>query len=306
MTTFSEIHDNAVGYRNDFEELNRLIIQLANEKAKGDPLVSWFRLRNRRIAQVLDPMKKELELMIRKESERGERLRNSLEAVKKAKIAVQNNQVINAQRILGEQVENITEENIKLSRDPDAALDQLSNVERAIKKERIRINNNVSYYHSASKNADRVKEIFSSARRAKDIDYETFSRAINSINQQKKMLDIDVPDLKELPETYDKNVISALHGQIRAVVARIDSRYPMKLFAAAVRTNRIIIHDVGNDRGRKAFNNRSEELVKNTNEAINTFNNKYWQITGQRWERVGRNRHGYKTVAATHPKIKLI
>lgn len=306
MTTFSEIHDNATGYRNEFDELNGLIKRLANEKAKGDPLVSWFRLRNRRIAQVLDPMKNELELRIRKDSDRGQKLENSLEAVKKARIAVQSNQLINAQRIIGEQVEKISDESIKLSRNSDESLSQLSNLEREIKKERTKLINNVSYYNNSSKNVDRVKGIFSSARRTKDIDYETFSSAISSINQQKNMLDIDVLDLKELPETYDKNEISSLHEQIRSVVAKIDSRYPMKLFAASVRVNRTIIHDVGNDRGRKAFTNRSEELVRNTNEAIEKFNSKYWQITGQRWERVGTNRHGYKKVVATHQKIKLL
>src|SRR5690625_1824226 len=208
MTTFDDIHSNATGYRNDFEELNGLITQLANEKAKGSPLVSWFRLRNRRIAQVLDPMKKELEVMIGKESEREESLDEGLEALKKSRSAVQNNQLRNAQRFLGEHIENIAEGNVKLSLDSDEALGQLSSLERKIKKEKATIVNNVSFYNKASKNTDRVKDIFTSARRAKDIDYETFSSAITSINQQKNMLDIDVPDLKELPDTYDKSEVT--------------------------------------------------------------------------------------------------
>ena len=60
MTTFGEIHSNAEGYKNDFNELNKLVLRVAEEKAKGEPLVTWFRLRNRRIAQVLDPMKEEV------------------------------------------------------------------------------------------------------------------------------------------------------------------------------------------------------------------------------------------------------
>lgn len=306
MMTFDDIHENATGYRNDFAELNKLCLKLANEKIKGEPVVSWFRLRNRRIVQVLDPMKDELELRIRKETDRGEELDNSLNAVKKSRNAVQSNQLIYAQRIISEQVESVTEESIKLSRNSDEAIDQLFSLERSLKRERTTLSNNISFYKKASKNVDRVKSLFSSVRRAKDIDHETFTNAINSINHQKNMLDIDVPDLKELPATYDKNVIKGLHEEIRAVVARIDNRYPMKLFAAAIRVNRIIIHDVGNDRGRRAFTNRSNELIKHTNEAIDKFNNKYWQITGQRWERIGRNKHGYKKVVATHSKIKSI
>lgn len=304
MTTFSEIYDNANGYRNNFHKLNKLVLELANEKSKGDQLVSWFRLRNRRIAQVLNPMKKELDDKIRRETERAERLRSGQEAIKKARIYVQNNQFSNAQKLL-EQVESVLEEKIKL-RNQDEAMDKLNSLERTIKKERAKSNNDVGVYKTASKSVDRAKELFTSTRRTKDIDYEAFSRAISNINHQKNTLDIDVPDLKELPVTYDKNHIADLYTQIRAVVAEIDSRYPMKLFAAAVKTNRIIIHDVGNDRGKRAFRNRSEELMRYTNQAIETFNNKYWQITGQRWEKIGRNRHGYRKVRATHPRISKI
>lgn len=305
MTTFSQIYDNALGYRNDFQKLNKLVLELANEKSKGDPLVSWFRLRNRRVVQVLDPMKRELDDRIKKEATRAEELQSGLEAVKKARINVQNNQLSNAQKILSEQVENVLDEKITL-RNPDEAMDRLASLENTLKKERTKSNNDAGYYKMVSKNVDSAKELFTSTRRTKDMDLEAFSAAISSINHQKNTLDIDVPDLKELPDTYDKNYIADLHLKIRAVVAQIDSRYPMKLFADAVRTNRIIIHDVGNDRGKRAFTNRSEELVRYTNEAIEKFNNKYWQITGQRWERVGTNRHGYRSVKATHSRISKI
>lgn len=294
MTTFSQIHDNASGYRDDFLELKQLCEQVSNEKAKGEPMVTWFRLRNRRIVQVLDPMKKELQDRIKKESNTED-----LENIKKAKNAVKSNQISLAQRIINEQ-------DIKLSNNPDEALNDLNNLEREKNKEKDRAANNISYYKKAIQNTDSVKNLFTSTRRTKDIDYEMFSSAISSINHQKRTLDIDVPDLKELPDTYDKSVIDDLHGKIRAVVSRVDSRYPMKLFAAAVRVNRVIIHDVGNDRGRRAFMNRANELERHVNEAIDMFNNKYWQITGQRWERIGRNRHGYKSVGATHSKIKSI
>lgn len=300
MTTFSQIHDNASGYRNDYLELNNLCLQVSNEKKKGDPVVSWFRLRNRRIVQVLEPMKEELESRIKKETEEVENFYKGLEDVKKARNAIQNNKLLNAQRIISEQTD------IKLSQNTDEAMSELSNLERQIKKDRTILINNISYYKKSSQNVDRVKDIFSSVRRAKDIDYQIFSSAIASINHQKKTLDINVPDLKELPQTYDKAIIDDLHAKIRAVISRIDSRYPMKIFAPAIRVNRVIIHDVGNDRGSRAFNNRSEEILRNVNEAIDIFNNKYWQITGQRWERISTNTHGYRSVASTHSKVKSI
>lgn len=304
MTTFSEIYDNALGYRNDFQRLNQLVLEVSNEKAKGEPLVSWFRLRNRRIAQVLDPMRKELDDRIKKGEERAEELRSGLDAVRKARINVQNNQLANAQKVLFS-VENVLDEKIKF-RNSDEAMDRLSSLENTLKKERIKSDNEIGYCKTVSKNVDRAKELFTSTRRTKDMDLEAFSSAINSINHQKNTLNIDVPDLKELPDTYDEKYIEDLHTQIRTVVAQIDSRYRMRLFADAVQTNRIIIHDVGNDRGKRAFKNRSDELIRFTNEAIEKFNTKYWQITGQRWERVGTNSHGYRTVAATHSKINKI
>lgn len=111
---------------------------------------------------------------------------------------------------------------------------------------------------------------------------------------------------KEKEETFDKSAILSLHEQIRSVVASIDSRYPMRLFAESVSISKTIIQDIENDQGHKNFLYHSLELVEKTNDAINKFNNKYWQISGKRWERIGRNRHGYKTVVATHPKINEI
>lgn len=294
MTTFSQIHDNATGYRNDFLELKKLCIQVSNEKAKGEPMVAWFRLRNRRIAQVLEPMKNELQNRIKKESNI-----EGLEKIKKAKSAIKRNEMSVAQKLVNEQ-------DIDLSNNPDEALNDLNNLERETKKEQDRAATNINYYKKAIQNVDSVINLFTSTKRTKDIDYERFSSAIASINHQKRTLDIDVPDLKELPGTYDKSIIDDLHGKIRAVVSRIDGRYPMKLFSPAIRVNRLIIHAVGNDRGRKAFMNRANELDTHVNEAIDTFNNKYWQITGQRWERISSSGHGYRFVGATHSKVKSI
>src|SRR5699024_7315849 len=130
--------------------------------------------------------------------------------------------------------------------------------------------------------------------------------AIASINHQKRTLDIDVPDLKELPGTYDKSVIDNLHGKIRAVVARIDGRYPMKLFSEAVRVKRLIIHAVGNDRGRRAFMHRANAVERHVNEAAGIFNGKYREVAGQGWEEKARDTHVYTAVIPTHSTVESI
>src|SRR5690625_3053813 len=147
MTTFSQIHGNASGYRNDFLELKQLCIQVSNEKAKGEPMVAWFRLRNRRIAQVLEPMKKELQERIKKESNI-----EGMENIKKAKNAIKRNEVSAAQKIVNEQ-------DIKLSNNPDEALNDLNNLERETKKAQDRAANNVSYYRKVIQNRSEERRV---------------------------------------------------------------------------------------------------------------------------------------------------
>lgn len=306
MTTFNDIHANALGYRNDLNRLNQLVMDLSAEKAKGDPLVTWFRLRNRRVAQVLDPMKAELKGRTKDDKRKAVNISQSFFSIKKARRMVENEQSKTAGKLLDEITESIFNESITPSKDANVLDDQIAEVENRLKSERTKVTNNVNYYESAQKNVDRVKELFSSTRTTKDIDIPAFTEAIQSINQQIEMLDLNVPELKQLPETYDKKTVEQLHNEIRSVVQSIDSRYRMKLFNNAIKTIRIVIHDVGNDRGKKAFSNRSKEIVEFTNEAIETFNSKYWQITGQRWERVGTNQWGYRSVKATHPQIPNI
>src|SRR5699024_10711118 len=144
MTTFSQIHGNASGYRNDFLELKQLCIQVSNEKAKGEPMVAWFRFRNRRIAQVLEPMKKELQERIKKESNIEDMDEN-----KKSENTIQRNSTSAAQKTINEQ-------DIKLSNNPDEALNDLNNLERETKKAQDRTANNVSNYRKVIQNVDSV------------------------------------------------------------------------------------------------------------------------------------------------------
>ncbi|STE38056.1 hypothetical protein [Enterococcus mundtii] len=104
---FSVIHENAQGYRNDFKELHDLLLQLSEEKGKGKPLVSWFRLRNRRIAQVLKPMHSEVSQLIRKERKKEEYYLEALDGLIQAKRAVEGNKITYAEIILSEKLLDI-------------------------------------------------------------------------------------------------------------------------------------------------------------------------------------------------------
>src|SRR5699024_10875176 len=138
-----------------------------------------------------------------------------MENIKKAKNAIKRNEVSAAQKIVNEQ-------DIKLSNNPDEALNDLNNLERETKKVQDRAANKVTYYRKAIHNVYIIINMFTSTNIIKYIYYERFSSEIASINHKKRTLDINVPDIKELPCTYDKSFIDNLHGKIRAVVARID------------------------------------------------------------------------------------
>lgn len=303
MTTFSEIRDNALGYKKGLNNLNSLVLQLSAEKQKGEPLVTWFRLRNRRVAQVIDPAIQELKQRIKDEKRRVANISKSVFTLKRVNNLVESQQIELANRFLNESIEKILEETIVLSKNVDTSIEQLEIVKQELNSEKSKSINNINYYDSSEKKLDKIKQLLLSTRTTKEIDIPAFTEAINSVNSLIKILDIDVPEMKQLPDTFDKNKIQSLHEEIRSVVGEIDSRYKMKLFADSIRVVRIIIHDVGNDRGRRAFNKRSEELIETTEEAVQKFNNKYWQITGKRWERTGREQWGYVTVKPTHQPI---
>lgn len=300
MDFFDVIYNNAHGYRDDLEELNNVVNQLITEKQKGEPLVSWFRQRNRQIAQVLDPMREKIEKKKSEETSRGEELSNALDKIKRAKSEIEDNEKEHAQQILSTD-DNLNE--IRLSTHTRQAIEQLDTKQKQVQKEHSSLHINDEYYNEVIKNCERVKELFSNTRHAVDINVTEFSNAIDSINRQKNRLDIDVPDLKQVPETYDSSLITSLHDKIREIVSVIDSRYPMGIYEKPKKVVRIIIHDVGNNRGHRAFKNRSNELISNTNESISLFNGKYWQITGIKYE--GRKLIP-RAVGASHSKIPNI
>lgn len=303
MTTFSEIRENALAYKNGLNNLNNLVLELSAEKQKGEPLVTWFRLRNRRVAQVIEPAIQELKQRIKDDKKRVANISKSSFSLKRVTNLVESQQIDLANRFLNESIEKILEDSIVLFKNIDASIEQLESVKQDLKSEQNKAINNINYYSSSEKKLEKIKELLLSTRTTKDIDIPAFTEAINIVNDLIKILDIDVPEMKQLPDTFDKNKVQSLHDDIRSVIREIDSIYKMKLFADSIRVVRIIIHDVGNDRGRRAFNKRSEELLETTEEAVQKFNEKYWQITGQRWQRIAREQWGYVNVRATHQPI---
>lgn len=305
---FDVRHENVQQYRSNFFRLNTLLLRLADEKGKGDPLVSWFRLRNRRVAQVLEPMKHQVVSRIATEEERLFTISNALNELRRVNNAIRSNRDAFARRVFDESIAPVLNDSFRLSLQQDRAFEQINEIEQKFRRDLRMIQNDIDFLNQVSTNVDRVKELFTNTRRTIDIDIEEFSNAISSVNQQIKLLDLDVPELKELPETFDKNVVASLHEEIRAVIAEIESQYKMGLLDDyGIKTvYRTIIHDVGNNRGKKAFMNRSNELVSYANEFIKRHNKKYWQITGLRWERIGREAWGYVRVAPTHEPIAEI
>src|SRR5699024_11642690 len=124
--------------------------------------------------KMIEPMKKELQDRIKKESNI-----EGMENIKKAKNAIKRNEVSAAQKIVNEQ-------DIKLSNNPDEALNDLNNLERETKKVQDRAANNVTYYRKAIQNVDSVINMYTSTKRTKDIDYERFSSSIASIDKQNR------------------------------------------------------------------------------------------------------------------------
>ncbi|WP_088841030.1 hypothetical protein [Listeria sp. ILCC797] len=300
MGMFDKIYQNAYGYRNDMIELNNLVQQLSNEKGKGDPVVSWFRLRDRRVKDVVEPMREEMKIRIKRiqgNLNEQEEVENDLE---KAKTKVWENDLASAKKAM-------LNYDVYLSNSHGEAEAQINELLKKHKKNVLKLESEMEQYKNCVNYTERAQNILTSARKTKEIDHATFSEAIKNINDWKRKLDIDVPEMKELPESYNDEDISNLHAQIREVVARLDARYKMGIFASPMRTVRIIIHDVGNDRGKKAFANRSRELISNCNESINIFNGKYWQITGLRWQHIEFDGAcDYVPVTPTHAKIPNI
>ncbi|MDR0289106.1 MAG: hypothetical protein LBH78_03580 [Rickettsiales bacterium] len=306
MTSFDDIHENVEGYKKDVEILSQTLEDVCQEKQKNADLVAWFRLRKRMIKQSLEPMQSEIDDRISQSKNNIKAVSNASDELKRIKNQIDSENERRLERKLEEVLNEIPYESSPLTSKLNFSLEEInSNIaisERIL--EQIQVEQDS--YKKALQEMDQIINFFRGIRKASDIDVNLSSEYINQSNVMIKKFNLKAGTLEPLPETYDPKEMEERYLEIREQVHQIDGRYPMRLFLDLRRTLRKIIHDVGNDRGIKAFSNRSSELIETTNQGIDMFNKKYWQITGQRWERIGTNKHGYKKVHPTHDKISLI
>lgn len=301
---FDDIYINAEGYRKEFQELYRLLIQVSEEKSKIKPLVSWFRLRNRKISKVINPMILEVQERIKKEKDREQSLVDFIRYLSNAKFLIKNDKIMFVEITLQKNL--FKQFNLDL-RFPDKkrnVIQWLTDIEKEMLTIKKKIEMRKKEYKTFINTLEESKELFQITKRTKDIDREKFIKVIQSVNNGKQNLGIKGEELEEIPDSYSEQIMEELYKEIRKIVAQIDSRYPMKIYLDSRKILRKVIHDISNDRGTNAFLNRANEIEIFTSKAIKMFNRKYWQITGQRWERIGTQKHGYQTVPTTHSPLK--
>lgn len=303
---FSVVYDNARGYRNDFKELYDLLIQLSREKEKDKRLVSWFRLRKRRINQILKPMQIEIKRRIKEEQKKMELSFKVLDGLNQFKDIVGENKTAYNEEILNETLTEFLENIAHITKEKCKSVKKLNNLEFQVKNYLSVSQNNIEYLEKVLLDIESAIKLFLSIKRTKEIDIDEFSMVIRVVNEINDDLGLQILNIQELPETSNEAIIKKLYEKIKTKISEIDTRYDMKIFKKPKERLRIISHDISNDRGMRAFNNRANEIKQLTNDSITIFNMKYWQITGKRWEKVGTNKHGYRSVNATHDKIEKI
>lgn len=300
MTTFDTIYNNCLGYRNEYEQLISHIFIVINEKQKQAPLISWFRQRRRIANRILDPACFDLAERI-KNSQKD--TANSILLINKALEALEDNnreQTILFLKRLNER----SSIDIQMFSDNRVITEFLELEKNKLLTNQAHVEDT---YMKTIKHIQKINDTIMSANHAKDIDISAFTKSINDFLRIREQLNIDVEQIPQIPLEFNQKVIEDQYAIMRDLIKKIDSRYPMKLFKNCWHIERLIIHDISNDRGQRAFKNRAVSLMNYANDAITTFNEKYWQITGQRWEKRGpENMYSYVSVKATHSNIPLI
>lgn len=130
---------------------------------------------------------------------------------------------------------------------------------------------------------------------SKDLNTNAITDALSLINEEAEKRGVDTIGI---PPNYPIEEITDFHQKIRDLVASVDGLYKMKSFDDADKVLRLIIHDIGNNRGTVALTNRSGELVNAANSALSRINSQYWQISGVG---MGRNNVEYSRPAISQP-----
>lgn len=306
MTTFDDIYNNALEHKVLAKKLIVLLENAISEKALFQEVVSWFRGKNRYLNKIITPTLEEIDKQTKALNIEHDLFLDIFNVKSDVLNLIADNRYEEAQKLIEAKVEETFNRKIKLTDYKNEMDSFLSSLEDEAVLELKDIEQTLEIYKQETKHILGLEDMLINLKSSKDIHFFTLYSSIENFNEAKKKLEIDLPDIPELPTDADETRVEELHSEIRNVISEIDSLYPMKLFSSQKRILRKIIHDVGNERGCKAFENRLNELITNTNFSINQFNSKYWQITGKRWERVSKNAHGYRTVKATHESIAKI
>lgn len=309
MTTFDQIHENAQGYKKGFEELVDLLDDLVHEKVKIASLVRWFRRRKGILNKTLEPLKIELSKGNKENEEAIIETREVVTLVKRA-IAMIEDREIDGLNAIFRRIQVIFDDDFGLLRTSNtmAQLNQLEELRALYEKNLaffIKKGSENEEYNSFKNTVNQLEDLVYSAKHAKDLDAESINLRINAVNNFINKHDINVPRFwTKVPDDFNKQAIDKLEDEISSKISVIRNRYPMDIFKDPLSVVTRIAHDVSADRGYLAFERRSEELSTATEESVKIFNSKYWQITGQRWQRVGSaNKHGYVNVKPTHSSI---
>lgn len=207
MTTFDDIYDNALGYRNDFAELIKLTNDLADKKTEFKLVISWFRKRNSLIKNVLEPL-------------------------------------------------------------------------------------------SDNDNCKALIKYIKSLKHAKEINIVKINKLIMKVNDSKLVI------VEPVNPNYDIKIIKKLANKAIRVCDKIKKRYLMNIFIEPIDTSEIIRSKIINKGSATILYKKSAELFNKTNNAIEIFNKKYWQVSGKRWQRTGTgNKHGYVKVKTSKMMI---
>lgn len=167
--------------------------------------------------------------------------------------------------------------------------------------------NNIEILHKLEQNSIKLVTELENIKNKKDLeDHQgTINGIIGDINANIRKADVDLNEILEVP-IVNKNAITSEYDPLREEIAKVKGYEPRQhKFDGAIKVLNTLGNDISHNRGVKAFNNRSGELLELVNDRLNWFNTTYWQITGRRWEKQGKE-YGYSKVTPTNQPISLI
>lgn len=310
MTTFNDIYAETDKYKRGFSHLCEVLADLSAEKEKNAPVVAWFRTRRRLMNGTLEPLKIEINAKSKASSDESE-INLLIDLTNRAIGAIEDGES-SEYKALTKRIDHIYGMELGFNkRSNRERLEVLESVLSNFQETRKQMSKNGALnYKGLNEQIDALTTLIEDTPHATDLDVETINALISNINGAIKQDDFNVPSMREIPMGASNDRIDNLEDVARSAVEVIDSLVPMTKFNEAKGQIRLVIHDLGNNRGSRAFENRINGIIDAANKSIEYFNTHYWQISGQRWETIawngGSRVFGYKPVAVTHSPINEI